>query len=188
LKVIVTEEDIGEIKISQQSITVAVGKTSRPLEIQILPTTTLLENRGLVFESSDESVATIDERYKTVYGKKIGTATITVRSNYKPEVFATITVNVVAEQVIKWKEEAKADQVVNAEIDLFSLIETIPESLKSSAKFRIRSYYTEEQVDASKLVSQGKIMFKQSGVSIIVEVSVEYNGETHSEKILLVSA
>jgi hypothetical protein len=192
LKVIVTEEDIGEIKIVQQSVTVAVGKTSAPLEIQILPTTTLFENRGLVFESSDESVATVDERTKTIFGKQVGTATITVRSDHRPEVFDSITVNVVTEQVISWNETAKVDQELNVEIDLFDLIKTIPENLKESVKFCIKSYYTESQLevslDESNFISPGRIKFKQANVSIIVEASVEYNGETYSEKIMLVSA
>lgn len=187
LKVVVTEDDIDEIKITQQSVTVAVGKTSSPLEIQILPATTLLENRGLAYESSDEEVATIDPRYKTITGKKVGTATITVRSNYRPEVFTTITVNVVDTQVICWTAEAKADQEVGTEINLFDLIATVPAELKSSVTFSITSSYSSEKVDASNL-SSGKITFKQGRVAIIVVASVEYNGETHSDKIMLTSA
>jgi len=188
LKVVVTEDDIGEIKIVQPSITVAVGQVSSPLEIQILPSTTLMENRGLIYESSDESVATIDSKYRTITGKSIGSATITVRSDYRPNILATITVNVVAQQIISWKDEATLDQALNTEINLFNLIETVPSELKSSANFQIvSSAFTDEDVDMSR-ISEGIIIFKQSGISILVEASVSFGGETHTVEIMLVSA
>ncbi len=188
LKVVVTEDDIGEIKIVQPSITVAVGQVSSPLEIQILPSTTLMENRGLIYESSDENVATIDSKYRTITGKAIGSATITVRSNYRPTVLATITVNVVAQQIISWKDEAKLDQALNTEINLFNLIETVPSELKSSANFQIvSSAFTDEDVDTNQ-ISEGIIIIKQSDISILVEVSVSFGGETHTVEIMLVSA
>lgn len=187
IKFNVTNEDIEEIKLSQETITVPVGTESRAIDIQVLPISTLQTNRGLVFEVEDSTIATINEKQKTINGLKLGTTTITIRSNYKPEIFTTLIVNVVDGEIIKTKDDVSLKFDVDQEFCLLDLIETNPESLMGNVKFRIVTSYDSDELDVSKLTSEKKLKFKKENVLIKVEASVTHNGETHSIKFLLKS-
>lgn len=187
IKFVVANEDIEEIRLSQTSITVPVGTVSREIGIQIVPKETLQSNRGLVFEVEDETIASINEKQKIISGLKVGTTTITIRSNYRPEVFATLTVNVVDGEIIKRKDDAPLRFDIDEEINLCELIETNPSTLMGDVKFKIVTSYGSDELDVSKFVTEQKLKFKKGNVLIRVEASVTYNGETHSIKFSLMS-
>lgn len=78
----------GSIVPKEETLIVAVGKTQRA-RCTVTP-----QNTSLSYESSDESIATVDYQ-GTVQGKALGECTVTITSKRDPSVTATVVVRVI---------------------------------------------------------------------------------------------
>ena len=90
INVSVCQEDIQDILIQKTELEIKKGYTEY-VEAIIYPSTTIAENRNIIWESEDESVATVKDGYIKAVG--LGTTTITVRSDHK-DISKQITVTV----------------------------------------------------------------------------------------------
>lgn len=166
------EEEIQSITLSKTETELIIGKTEK-IEVAISPSTTLPENKGLVYESADKTVATVNaDGVITAVGE--GETTITVRSDYKPNVFATITVTVNKIPVVSFSADGT---YVTAEptLDLNNL-KVITVADYTDLKYTVKTNAT--NVDVSQ-IENGIVTFLQNGVYTI-EVSLVYQGETYT--------
>lgn len=91
----VTQDEIQDIELVKDTIEISVGK-SEQIEVNIIPDTTLPENRELVFEVTDNTVASVSAT-GVVKGLKYGTTTVVVSSRHKPEISKTVSIVVTLE-------------------------------------------------------------------------------------------
>ena len=85
-------QDVTEITIREEEVTVATRKSAPQLHAQALPQNA--SNRKVTWTSSDESIATVNA-YGTITGKKAGECYVTCSSVSNPDVTASIPVHVI---------------------------------------------------------------------------------------------
>lgn len=94
-KIKVTDDVPTGLVFAQTEITIMPGKPHTLTPPSFIPTTTKNEYKGLIWETSDAEVLEIvDPLTGTIKGKKEGDATITARSKFNNEIYATIVVHV----------------------------------------------------------------------------------------------
>ena len=177
----VFDADIQEIKVNKTELTLEEGQTET-LHVDVLPWTTLPENRNVIYQTADESVARVDANGKiTAVGA--GETTVTIRSDYKADVFTTVKVTVLAVE-----EEPIVSFATNTG-GLTHRISTATLNLKVLTLITVEGYtdlkYTilnqTAALDESE-ISEGVVTFLQDGVYTI-EVSLVYEGKTEKATI-----
>jgi len=116
----VAQDDIQDIVVSTNMVDLTKGR-SHKVDVTIVPKTTLLENRELVWQSFDTSIAKVSQS-GLITGVDFGQTTIRVYSKHKPEIYKDIVVNVSLELGIGVffanEEPGKIYRVNQAEFDL----------------------------------------------------------------------
>ena len=85
-------QDVTEISIKEEEVIVQTKRSAPQLHVTLLPQNA--SNRKVTWNSSDESVATVNA-YGSIAGKKAGECIVTVSSVSNPEVSASIPVRVI---------------------------------------------------------------------------------------------
>ncbi|MBR4575904.1 MAG: Ig-like domain-containing protein [Clostridia bacterium] len=84
-------QDVTELSIREADVTVATNRRSAQLHVDVQPKNA--NNQRLVWSSSDESIATVQNGY--VSGRKAGECVVTCTSESNPECSASIPVHVI---------------------------------------------------------------------------------------------
>lgn len=180
----VAADDIEDIELSKHEVLLTKGH-SVLIDVTIHPSTTLLENRFLIWESCDESVATV--RDGVITGVGIGTTKVVVKSKHKPEIFKEITVVVsleLGEGVFFANEDPdKIYQVENQEFDLKTItIINLDDVSLSDVWYELNNVPPAGAVDISRL-SDGIITFNQEKVTIIITVNTYVGDQLYTDEI-----
>ena len=189
LKFKVAQAEITDIAVSKTSLTVPVGKTDT-ITITIIPDSTILAYRDVIWSSANESIARVDQHGR-ITGVSAGTTTITVKSQHKPSIFKEITVTVTEELLDGvWFVGSEIDKLYSVPVGSFDL-KTITEINNidvdfADLEYKIISSYTNDQIDDSNLAN-GIITFKQTKVAIKVSVSVVFEDKLYSDEIRIKS-
>ncbi len=85
-------QDVTEITVREEEVTVATKKSAPQLHVQVLPQNA--SNRKVTWTSSDETIATVNA-YGSVTGRKAGECIVTCASVSNPEVRVDIPVHVI---------------------------------------------------------------------------------------------
>ena len=85
-------QDVTEITIREEEITVQTRRNAPQLHVQLLPQNA--SNRKVTWTSSDETIATVNG-YGSITGRKAGECTVTCTSVSNPEISASIPVHVI---------------------------------------------------------------------------------------------
>ena len=176
----VSDDDIQEIQVNKTDVTIAVNKYET-IETTILPITTLQENRRLVWESADPSIATVNANGK-ITGVSAGTTTVTVRSAHKSTVFTVINVTV--------EESAITPVFFNVPDGTYTVKEATLD-LNAITAFTVEGYtnlrYTvisnSSNADLSRL-GEGFITFNNRGI-YKVKVSIVYDGQPYEDELTI---
>lgn len=174
----VADDDIQEISVNKTDVVLAVGKRET-IEAVVLPTTTLAQNRGLVWESADPSIATVNAN-GTITGVSAGSTVITVRSDYKEDVFTLINVTVEAEleQPVRFNVPAGTYTVNEATLDLNAITVF---NVEGYTDLRYEVLSNTSKADLTRL-NEGFVTFNASTVYRI-RVSVTYEGTLYFDEI-----
>lgn len=174
----VSDDDIQEIQVNKTQLQLGVGK-SEELEISILPITTLAENRNIIFSSDDTSIAKVNSNGK-ITAVSVGETWITVRSDYKEDVFTKIKVTVVADKIypVGFNTSGGTYTTSSPTLDLTALT-VINVQNYTDLTYKVTSNIA--NADVSQL-ENGIITFTKTGVYKIV-VSLVYDGQTHSDTL-----
>ena len=180
----VVDEDIKEIVLERDEITLTKGK-SKTLDITIVPQTTLPENRNLVWSSDDNVIATVENG--VVKGLNVGTTYITVASAHKPSVFKRIKVTITSEygEGIFFDNESydKIYVVHSNEFDLKDItIVNLDGCTIDDVWYDLINIPTANSVDISRL-DEGIIKFNKEKEIAIVSIYIYHNDIEYSDKI-----
>ena len=85
-------QDVTEITIREEDVTVATNRSAPQLHVQIMPQNA--SNRKVTWTSSDEAIATVNA-YGSITGRKAGECIVTCASASNPDVSVTIPVHVI---------------------------------------------------------------------------------------------
>lgn len=175
----VTDDDIQSIETDVTQLTLGIGKEGN-IETRILPATTLQENRNLIFTSDDPTIAKVNANGK-VTGVAAGETWITIRSDYKEDVFTKVKVivSVDAVDVISFNVSG-VYQTSQATLDLKSMTEITVENY-TDLTYKVTSNVS--NADVSR-IGEGVVTFKKNGMYKI-EVSVKYEGQTHTALLMV---
>lgn len=177
----VFDADIQEIQVNKTELTLEEGQTET-LHVDILPSTTLPENRNVIFETADASIAKVDANGK-ITALRAGETTVTVRSDYKADVFATVKVTVLAvetEPIVSFTTNTggATHRISVATLNL-KVLTVITVEGYTDLKYTVLNQTA--ALDESKL-DDGVVTFLQDGVYTI-EVSLVYQGKTEKATI-----
>lgn len=180
----VVDEDITAIETDSDEITLTKGKY-KTINVTIVPHTTIIENRTLVWSSDDTSIATVENG--VIKAEGVGSTYITVSSAHKPDVFKKIKVNVTSEyeKGIFFNNDNydKIYVVNNAEFDLKTIsIINVDGVTIDDVWYELINIPTDGSVDISRL-DEGIIKFEQQKEIAIVSINVYYDGVEYSDKI-----
>lgn len=171
----VSDDDVQSITANKAQLELGVGK-SEILEITVHPATVLPENRNVLFSSDDESVAKVNANGK-VTGVGEGETWITVRSDYKAEVFTKIKV-IVSADTISIVSFTTGDGVYNTAeqtLDLTALTEITVQNY-TNLTYKLISNTSNAQLADEKVTFQAYGIYK-------IEVSLVYDGETYTDTL-----
>ena len=93
INIFVCQDEIQDIILNKTQLEIKKGYTEY-VEATIYPSTTIMENRNLIWSSEDETIATVKDGY--IRGIGLGTTKIYVRSDHKDltkEIIVTVTNN-----------------------------------------------------------------------------------------------
>lgn len=157
-------------------------RQTKQVRAVIVPYTVPIENRELVWESSNSNIASVSQN-GSVTGVGYGTATITVTSVLYPNISKSFSVVVTSDmQKGVWWDKGDADYygVTTSILDLKTLvlIEDLPVVTQSDLRYKIVSGDL-DKVDKTQL-SEGIIAFTTTDV--MVRVMVSYNDGTNTYK------
>ena len=175
----VTDDDIQSIETNVTELTLGIGREAN-IETRVLPITTLQENRNLIFTSDDSAIATVNVNGK-VTGVAAGETWITIRSDYKEDVFTKVKVTVSADviDIISFNVSG-VYQTSEATLDLKPLTEINVENY-TDLTYKVTSNVS--NADESR-IGEGIVTFNKNGMYKI-EVSMKYEDETYTASLMV---
>ena len=191
----VTHDDIREIIVDKTELTLTKGKFAQ-IDVSIEPSTTLPENRNLIWESDDTSVANVNNGLIVAVNE--GETIVRVKSDHKENVFKEITVKVISESIrtkgVWFKHNSGSIYEVNStEFNLrtdefVELVDLAGYSL-DDVKFTVEAMNDETAFDINYdddgYISDGIIIFKKAKTPIQISVSLETDTTEYSDKITI---
>ena len=181
INIFVCQEEIQDIILNKTELEIKKGYTEY-VEATIYPSTTLMENRNLIWSSEDEEIATVRDGY--IRGVGIGTTKIYVRSDHKDlvrEITVTVT-NTFGKGVFFAYEGIDNGKMMQSQTQTFDL-KTITIINLSEVTFE-DVYYTLETNNGATL-SGSVITFANQNKAEIVSVHAEKDGIEYSSEITL---
>ena len=175
----VTDDDIQSIATNVTELTLGIGKEGNIVPT-IYPITTLQENRNLIFTSDNPNIATVNAIGK-VTGVAAGETWITIRSDYKEDVFTQVKVTVSADviDVISFNVNG-VYQTSQATLDLTSMTEITVENY-TDLTYKVTSNVS--NADVSRM-GEGIVTFHKNGMYKI-EVSVKHEGQIYTASLMV---
>jgi hypothetical protein len=183
----VAQDDIEDIHLSTDIVNITKGR-SQKVDVSIIPITTLLENRELIWSSDDPTIAKVTQS-GIITGVNFGQTIVRVSSKHKPEITKEIVVNVSLELGVGVffanEEPNKIYRIYERELDLKAMtIINLTGVTLDDATYSIISSVSEDDVDASRL-DEGVIIFKRTSAPIVLEVSAIVNDKIYSDQITI---
>lgn len=170
----VARDDIESIVVSETEVEVAVGK-DKLIKTEILPASTLLENRNLVWTSLDPSIATVDAN-GLITGVSFGTTKVVVSSKHKPEIRQEIIVKVTLEfgtGVFFAHTGTNIYEVNSQTFDLKSITQVNVDGCTiADVSYKLNSIVSDSDVNTSQL-SEGIITFNTQRVPVNIMVYID---------------
>lgn len=171
----VAQDDISDIILSADTVDITKGR-SQQVEVAIVPITTLLENRELVWVSDDPSIAKVSQS-GIITGVNFGQTIVRVSSKHKPEITKEIVVNVSLELgkgvFFANEEPGRIYKIYDAEFDFKNItIVNLDNYTINDVSYRIVSSINDGDVDYTRL-DDGILVFNNASVPIIVEVYID---------------
>ena len=175
----VTDDDIQAIETNVTELTLGIGREGNIVPT-IYPITTLQENRNLIFTSDAPNIAKVNANGK-VTGVAAGETWITIRSDYKEDVFTKVKVTVSADviDVITFNVNG-VYQTSQAMLDLKSMTEITVENY-TDLTYKVTS--NTSNADLSR-IGEGIVTFHKNGMYKI-EVSVKHEGQIHTASLMV---
>ena len=183
----VSQDDIQDFVLSKTSVEVMVGKSEK-VDVTILPETTLIENRELVWESLNPEIAKVSND-GLITGVSFGTTTIKVRSVKKPELVKEIDVNVTLVYgngvYFANPEPDRVFEVNSTEFDLKTItIINLDGVTINDVWYSVGSGYDATAIDVSRL-DEGIIKFNQPKKLIKILVRAYINEVEYKDEITI---
>ena len=184
LNVSVVEKDVKSIVVNKDKIELNVGKFEL-LDIEILPSSVVEENRELEYISLDEEIATINSNIVT--GVSVGNTKIVIKSKHNPDVYTEIDVNVtdyVSQGVFfDYNDTSKVYDVYDSVFDLKSITSINVEGVGFDDIIYSLDTFT-DAVDTS-LLGSGIIKFNKDRVPIVISLMTTHNDNVYTDTITL---
>ena len=177
INIVVTQDDIQDFLLDSTSVDLTIGKIAK-VDVTIIPDTALQENRVLIWESANKSIATVSND-GVIRGVGVGNTTITVYSASNPNLVKTIIVNVTLEYgkgiFFVNPNPNQIFESKTSEFDLKSIIVVNLDDVNiNDAWFQIGAINEPAAVDISR-IGDGVIAFREQGkwINVIVKIYTE---------------
>ena len=195
-KIKVTDDVPTGLVFTQNEITIMPGKAHILTPPSFIPTTTKNEYKEIIWETSDaEVVEIVDHSTGTIKGKKEGDATITARSKFNNEIYATLTVHVSNQKLTDVyfdHYDTSAYRVSETTLNLYNITkfsqtfmnQFTEEERKSQFFYKLES--TSNHIDATELSSG--IIKTDNTQTVLIKVGIYMinNPEVQIDEITIV--